>query len=74
MTVKILYRYKREDGGVSVTPIEPDQEYTVLFRVIADDGKCLVRDGEVQGCVIDTEYPEGWSEIDIPNETFKEET
>lgn len=66
MTVKLLYRYTREDGGISVSPTEPKQEHSVLYRIIADEGMSLVRDGQTFGSVTDTKFQDGWSEIETP--------
>lgn len=57
-----LYRYIRPDGGVTVSPVKPDVEYTVLYRLIADEGMELT-DGENQTTCTDTDAPDNWSEI-----------
>lgn len=57
-----LYRYARHDGGVSVSPVKPDGEYTELFRLVADEGMILT-DGENQTVCIDTDNPGAWSEV-----------
>ena len=57
-----LYRYIRNDGGVSVSPVKPDSEYTELFRLIADDGMILT-DGVNTTCCTDTTEPNKWSEV-----------
>ena len=56
-----LYRYIRPDGGVTVSPVKPDCEYTEMFRLIADDGMILT-DGENQTTCTDTDAPDKWSE------------
>lgn len=66
MTVKLLYRYKREDGGINVSPIEPRQEHSKLYRIIADEGMSLVRNGQSFGSVTDTDFRDGWSETEAP--------
>lgn len=64
-----LYRYKRADGGVTVSPVQPDGEYTVLYRLVAEDGYTLTDGNTVAGCV-DTDNPEAWAEIsEITDET-----
>ncbi len=65
-----LYRYKREGGGVTVSPIKPAGEYTELYRLIADDGYTLTDGATVCVCV-DTDRPELWYEI--IDETANEE-
>lgn len=62
MTIIPLYRYFRTDGGVTVSPIKPDGEYTQLSRLIADDGFVLT-DGENFTPCVDTENIGMWSEI-----------
>lgn len=57
-----LYRYTRPDGGVTVSPVQPDGEYTVLYRLVADEGKVLTDCTDVCGC-IDTDKPDKWTEI-----------
>ena len=66
MKIKPLYRYEREDGGVTVSPIKPDCEYTEKVRLIADEGKMLTLDGERLCRVIDADSAEGWYEVDAP--------
>ena len=61
-----LYRYEREGGGMTVSPVMPDAEYTTLFRLIADEGKALTQDGENPTFCVDTESTEGWYEVDAP--------
>jgi hypothetical protein len=65
MIDKKLYRYKRVDGGTTVSPIKPDCEYTELHRLIADEGKALT-DGTIETSCIDIESVDGWTEIDAP--------
>jgi hypothetical protein len=72
MTIKPLYRYEIEGGMVVVSPIKPDCEYEERFRLIADEGKVLVYgDSEPVECV-DVISPEGWTEIDAPEEEPEE--
>lgn len=65
MKVTNLYKYRRSDDGVTVSPIKPDGvEYTAMVRLIADDGKALTRDGvELTPCC-DVESADGWYEVD----------
>ena len=68
MEIKQLYRFLREDGGVTESPKKPDgAEYTTRCRLIADDGKILT-DGITETFCIDVESAEGWTEIDAPIE------
>lgn len=64
-----LYKYKREDGGTTVSPIKPDCETTEMVRLVADEGKVLTKDnGENVYKIIDTNTADGWQEIDAPKE------
>jgi hypothetical protein len=56
-----LYRYNRPEGGVTVSPVKPDGEYTLLHRLIADEG-CVLTDGVNHVECVDTENPEVWDE------------
>ena len=69
-----LYRYSRADGGVTVSPVKPDTDYTELYRLVADEGMVLT-DGESFTSCTDTANPELWSEVvDTENtETATEE-
>lgn len=60
-----LYKYKRADGGTTISPIKPDCEYTEMMRLVADEGKILINDGENFTVCIDTDMTEGWSEIEL---------
>ena len=73
-TIK-LYRFIRPDGGVSVSPVKPDGEYTELFRLVADEGMVLT-DGETVTSCTDTDNPSAWSEVpdtDNPGEATAED-
>ena len=59
-----LYRYTRPDGGISVSPIKPNVEYTEMVRLVADEGKALT-DGTNTTTCTDVSSTEGWTEIDI---------
>lgn len=63
-----LYKYERVGGGVTVSPIKPENtEYTEMYRLVADVGKLFTNDGG-KNCTpcIDVESVEGWTEIDDP--------
>ena len=67
MQIITLYRYIRNDGGVTVSPIKPDREYAETFRLVADEGMILT-DGENFTICTDTENPDAWTEVeDIEN-------
>ena len=59
----LLYRYTRADGGITVSPIKPDVEYTEMFRLVADEGKVLVK-GEITTPNTDVASVEGWEEVE----------
>ena len=62
MIVKNLYRYAREDGGTTISTEAPaDAEYTVTYRLIADDGMELVK-GDIRISCIDTDDKDRWTE------------
>lgn len=63
-----LYKYKRADGGVTISPVKPDGEYNEMVRLVADEGKVLTNDGENFTYCIDTDTAEGWYEVDEPKD------
>lgn len=71
MQIINLYKYTREDGGITVSPIKPDTEYTEMFRLVADEGKLLTNDDITTSC-IDTDSTDGWYEIDDPDAVVEE--
>lgn len=67
MQTKTLYRYKRADGGVTVSPDKPETtEFEICNRLIADEGKMLTTDGETLYPCIDVDSVAGWYEVDDP--------
>lgn len=67
MQIITLYKYKRADGGTTISPVKPEGESTEMARLVADEGKALTNGETVTSCV-DTDTPEGWTEIDEPDE------
>lgn len=65
MQIIKLYKYTRLDGGISISPIKPeDNEYLEEgIRLIADEGKILTNDKELTYC-IDVPSSEGWYEVE----------
>lgn len=59
-----LYRYTRSDGGVTVSPEQPDEgtAYELRYRLIADEGHSLTN-GEVFTQCTDTATPDAWQEV-----------
>lgn len=72
MIIKPLYKYTRPDGGESVSPIAPECEYITLYRLIADEGMALQKDGGEWQQAVDVDDVEGWVE-GIPVEPQEEE-
>jgi hypothetical protein len=69
-----LYRYIRPDGGVTVSTVKPDSEYTEMTRLVADKGYILT-DGVKRVHCTDTDNPSVWSEVEyIENEEGMSET
>ena len=68
-----LYRYVREDGGVSVSPTDPGVEYTEMVRIIAGVGKAVTKDGIELYPAKDECSDEGWYEVDAPEFTETED-
>lgn len=57
-----LYRYTRPDGGVTVSTVKPDADYTELTRLVADDGYTLTDGMNYTSCT-DTDNLDIWSEV-----------
>ena len=72
MTVKELYCYEREAGKITHSLEKPECGYTVKFRLIADEGKELTKDGENFTPCIDVESTEGWYEVNAVEKLFSE--
>lgn len=63
MQIIELYRYIRPNGGATVSPIKPDTDYELRYRLIADEGMALTKDGIITTCV-DVVSADGWTEIE----------
>ena len=72
MIIKPLYKYTRPDGGETVSTTLPECEYITLYRLIADEGMVLQKDGGEWQQVVDVTDVEGWVE-GIPVEPQEEE-
>lgn len=68
MQTIILYKYIREDGGISTSPVKPNAEYTEMFRLVADEEKALTRDGVNLASCVDVVSIDGWYEVDAPTD------
>ena len=73
MTIEILYEYERENGGTTVSPIEPEVPYTICYRLIADEGMAVTLDNIDLYPVVDVDSVEGWHEVEMPEEENEEE-
>ena len=71
MQIITLYKYERDGGGISVSPEKPDKPHTLLYRIVADEGKALTNGETITPCV-DVDSTDGWDEIDAPDD--KEES
>ena len=73
MVIRKLYRYCREDGGVTDTlEIPADVDFTERVRLVADEGKLLTQDGENLYPAKDADSADGWYEVDAPKEALDE--
>ena len=61
-----LYRFIRPDGGVTVSTVKPETDYTELTRLVADEGYILT-DGTSYTACTDTDNPGAWSEVPDPD-------
>lgn len=68
-----LYRYTRPDGGVTVSAVKPDAEYTEMTRLVADEGNALT-DGNTTTPCVDTDNPNVWAEVEDTAENPGEAT
>lgn len=57
-----VYRYARSDGGMTISTVKPDTEYTELTRLVADEGRTLT-DGVTETVCVDTDAPDAWEEV-----------
>ena len=73
MQIINLYKYTRENGGITVSPNKPDTDFTVMRRIVADEGK-LLTNGDITTSCIDTDSTYGWYEIDDPDAVTEEFT
>lgn len=67
MNTITLYKYQRPDGGVTVSPVQPEGEYTLMYRLVADEGKLVTKDGVDATICVDVESTEGWYEVAAPD-------
>lgn len=58
----VVYKHVKENGIFSFYLTKPNSLYTLMYRLIADEGKVLVKGG-VMTTSVDVESPEGWVEM-----------
>lgn len=63
MQIIDLFKYTRPDGGVTVSPVRPEGEYEPMYRLVADEGMALTKDGENLTSCADVESTVGWYEV-----------
>lgn len=63
MIVKELYCYERETGKLTVSPEKPNCDYTLKYRLIAEEGEELTKNGENFTTCIDVDDIEGWNAV-----------
>lgn len=68
MEIKTLYKYTRPDGGTTVSPVKPEGEFEENFRLIADEGMALTKDGVNYYDCIDVDSTDGWKEVEYQEE------
>lgn len=74
MKRKTLYRYLREDGGYTVSPVKPEgTAYTKRYRLIAEEGMAIT-DGETVTEVVDVKSYAGWRDCEKPEPEYDPET
>lgn len=66
MQIIKIYKYRRADGGISISPVKPASPYAEMVRLVADEGKVLTIDGENFTSCVDTYTAEGWRETEEP--------
>ena len=74
MQIVDLYRYEREPGKITTSPVKPDDgvDYYIIYRLIADEGMAITDGSSILVCV-DTNSSEGWTDCELPEEPIIEE-
>ena len=67
MRIVNLYRYDREPGEITTSPVKPNDgiDYTIIYRLIADEGMAITDGTSIVKCV-DTNSSEGWTDCKAP--------
>jgi hypothetical protein len=69
-TIKLFRTTK--NGRTTVSPIEPSDDYTITYRVIADEYMAITNGSAVRECV-DTDTPEEWHDCESADERTDED-
>ena len=74
MQIVNLYKYEREPGKITTSPVKPDDgiDYSIIYRLIADEGMAITDGSSIVEC-IDTDSSEGWTDCELPEELTIEE-
>lgn len=73
MQVKVMYKYTRPGGGVTISTAPPEGDYLTIYRLIADGEYGLQKDDGPIYKVIDVEDVSGWVEGVIPEPAEEEQ-
>ena len=67
MQIVNLYRYEREPGKITTSPVKPDDnvDYSIIYRLIADEGMAITDGTSIVECV-DINSSEGWADCKAP--------
>jgi hypothetical protein len=67
MQIVNLYRYEREPGKITTSPVKPDDniDYSIIYRLIADEGMAITNGSSIVECV-DTNSLEDWADCKAP--------
>lgn len=73
MITKKMYKYERAKGKFTVAFSVPEnKEYEEIYRLIAEEGKSITKDGIELFCCVDTDTIEGYYEIETPIDESEE--
>jgi hypothetical protein len=61
MTIKQLYRWQ-DGNSIVVSPIKPDKEFTITYRVCAEPDS-EITNGNITGLCFDTDNPNEWHDV-----------
>ena len=76
MERKTLYRYLREDGGYTVSPVKPEgTAYSKRYRLIAEEGKAITNGIDICAVIDVASRRECdlWQDCELPAEMLPDE-